>query len=339
MSWISFINVVLRTVKLLVQVTDIVGGVRKLFGKDGSPLDFMKDGLQDAINSTEDWQRAIDKLPSSIRIPVSFDVSVQGSGGASPLTGKAQNGQGLLDALKRTALPSDSAIADRLKDQANHISKAVIPKKTNAKPFDFEDLLKQLGLPSTADTAKASTKAADRIKKIADKAKQALKDARQELADYAKSVADGIKSFADPTGITAATGAAATPNSVANFLNRQLKTIKKFQSNLHALAKRGISNTLLRQIADAGPEQGGPLAEALVRANDSQFASISKTAAAINKRANASGAFVAGQVLGSKVSEARVNVEHLDVHINNPKPERASTTAPKAVRRALLAAG
>lgn len=59
-----------------------------------------------------------------------------------------------------------------------------------------------------------------------------------------------------------------TGNRAAGFsqqLQAKIKAIKDFQTNLHTLAKLGLSRALIQQIAAMGPDQGGQLAQSLAR--------------------------------------------------------------------------
>jgi SLT domain-containing protein len=59
-----------------------------------------------------------------------------------------------------------------------------------------------------------------------------------------------------------------TGNRAAGFVQQlkdKIKGIKDFQTNLHTLAKMGVSPGIIQQIAAMGPDQGGALAQSLAR--------------------------------------------------------------------------
>jgi tape measure domain-containing protein len=316
----------LKQIALLLRILEAVSNpLGKLTGWK-SPFGKAADQLDKAAEATDKWSAAIKSLPDRIEIPATITVNT--------VVGGTTQGLG----LDGKELTPQQAAAQHAKDiiakAQEESKKASTPK---APKFDFDDLLAQLGLP-TSDAAadEAGKKAADRIKKIADKAKAALRDARREMKDYAKAVADTVKSFGSVINL-ASDNRDVTPSTVAGFLKHQLGVISRFQKNLRILAKRGISDSLLQQIADAGPEEGGAIAAALVRTNKGDFADIQRMDAEINRRAGAIGGLAAQRVMGDKVAEKLADV--INITVNNPRPEKASESVPKAIRKGLWSAG
>ncbi|MCX5201041.1 hypothetical protein OG897_06140 [Streptomyces sp. NBC_00237] len=71
--------------------------------------------------------------------------------------------------------------------------------------------------------------------------------------------------------------------SIKGGLAAKLSKIKTFTSYVNALAKRGLSKSLLRQILDMGPEQGYAYASALAGSNSKVLSSINSTQGQIEK--------------------------------------------------------
>lgn len=103
----------------------------------------------------------------------------------------------------------------------------------------------------------------------------ALKDANTRLTNaialrdqYAQSVTDAAQSFAGLMTAQAQTingiTQAITATDITTNLQSKLDQIKKFQENLKILLAEGLSNDAYKQIVDAGVEQGGAYAQALV---------------------------------------------------------------------------
>lgn len=91
--------------------------------------------------------------------------------------------------------------------------------------------------------------------------KKAAIDAKIQVATDARA---GYKDAAMQTGALSSLSG----NRAASFtqqLQAKIKAIKDFQVNLHTLAKLGMSQGLIQQIAAMGPEQGGQLAQSLAR--------------------------------------------------------------------------
>lgn len=104
---------------------------------------------------------------------------------------------------------------------------------------------------------------------------QAMRDlaqAEREAAEAKREVADADKAKADakPTG----------KNILASFKDRANK-LTNFRKNLAILAKRGLSRVIIQQLLDAGIDEGGEMAAAIVR--DGNIAQLNATQASINK--------------------------------------------------------
>ena len=80
---------------------------------------------------------------------------------------------------------------------------------------------------------------------------------------------------------------------VLSGLQTRLSQIKAFGSNIKKLAARGLSKTLLQQLISAGPDQGAPLAKALVDATPQQLKDINSVQSQITSASGAYGKDVA----------------------------------------------
>jgi SLT domain-containing protein len=100
-------------------------------------------------------------------------------------------------------------------------------------------------------------------------AKKAAVDAKLQVATDARA---GYYDAAVQTGALSGL----TGNRASSFISQiqdKIKAIKDFQTNLHTLAKLGLSRSLIQQIAAMGPEQGGALAQSLARTTTKDQAS------------------------------------------------------------------
>lgn len=95
-----------------------------------------------------------------------------------------------------------------------------------------------------------------------------LAEAIQLRDDYKNSVADSIKSFGSLLSAQGQTingvEQALTANDITGNLRSRLAEIQKFQDNLRILRAQGLSDAAYKQLVDAGVEQGGAFAEALI---------------------------------------------------------------------------
>lgn len=137
-----------------------------------------------------------------------------------------------------------------------------------------------------------------RLQALANK-RDALVKKIEDAKQYSTGVRDNARTFAgltnlDFTGNTRLTSGdsrsketdSATPpptaGAIRGGLQAKLAQIKKFRSVVIALGKRGLSKSLLRQVIDAGPEQGLALGEALLAASKTDFSAINTAQAGIN---------------------------------------------------------
>jgi tape measure domain-containing protein len=119
-----------------------------------------------------------------------------------------------------------------------------------------------------------------------------LKAAKAEMASQVSSKARDYGSFMGALD-TSEYG----DNSASAILARlkgKLKGITDFRKNLQTLAKRGIGRGIINQIAQAGPEEGGQMAQALLNAGGGQIKELNSTYNAINSESGKLGNFVAG---------------------------------------------
>jgi len=145
-----------------------------------------------------------------------------------------------------------------------------------------------------------------------------LKTAQKKLSDLQKSWASEKNSVA--SGITQGTslitespqeGAALTGADVLNNLKTQAAKVAAFSAQLQALKKKGLSASLIEQIASAGVDQGGATAAALASASSDTIAQINNTQKGITTAANATGKTVADAMYGAGIKSAQGLVKGL----------------------------
>ncbi len=102
----------------------------------------------------------------------------------------------------------------------------------------------------------------DKLADALDDAKDQLDDARDAFKDFGQSVADGIKagfSFADAKEAGVETG-----GGFLSGLRDQVAGVKQYATNVELLLKRGLSQSALTAVLDAGAEAGAAIAAELV---------------------------------------------------------------------------
>ncbi|MDT0472786.1 phage tail tape measure protein [Streptomyces sp. DSM 41014] len=115
------------------------------------------------------------------------------------------------------------------------------------------------------------------------KANAKLADLKKAKSDMASSVTGKARDYAGFMG--AYDSDEYGDNSASAMLGRlksKLSGIINFGKNLATLQKRGFGRGIINQIAQAGPEEGGQMAEALMNSNATQIKDFNSTYNAIN---------------------------------------------------------
>ena len=113
------------------------------------------------------------------------------------------------------------------------------------------------------------------LAKQRDSASKALGAAK----DYASGVTSNARSFAGLTSLDGPMNA----EGVRVGLGAKASQLKAFAKAISDLSKRGLSKGLIRQVIDAGPEQGLQLAQMLLSADRSTMSGINRAQADIDK--------------------------------------------------------
>jgi len=74
-----------------------------------------------------------------------------------------------------------------------------------------------------------------------------------------------------------------TAGNVIAGLKAKLNVIKSFGKNLRTLAKKGLPSSFLQQIIDAGPEEGGELAKALLDSSPADIKELRSLAMSVDR--------------------------------------------------------
>ncbi|GAA2298271.1 hypothetical protein GCM10010402_66080 [Actinomadura luteofluorescens] len=99
--------------------------------------------------------------------------------------------------------------------------------------------------------------------------------------DYAKTVTNTAREFASIGNVPV--GDSVRGGDLVQGMQTRLAALQQFGADIKRLAKSGLSKTVLRQIIDAGPEEGGKLAAALASGGKQAIGEINRTQAEINR--------------------------------------------------------
>lgn len=151
---------------------------------------------------------------------------------------------------------------------------------------------------------------------------ESLATANQRLADaialrdnYSTQVADSLRSFGSLLSAQAKTidgiTQALTSGDITDNLRDRLAKIKQFQENLRLLLAAGVSDSVYKQIVDAGAEQGNAYAEAILAGGQGAVSEVNSLADQIDLVSTAIGSAAASQMYQAGVDAAQGLVDGL----------------------------
>lgn len=142
-------------------------------------------------------------------------------------------------------------------------------------------------------------------------AKEGLKEGKQ----YAATLTGNARSYAGLSGLDAPTSGA----QIRQGLTMRLSSLTRYASVIKALAKRGLSKSLLRQVLDMGPEEGLKYGEMLLGASKGVFEDINAAQKQIDRtsasfgRSGADALYDAGKNAGRGfLTGLNAELKHLD---------------------------
>lgn len=198
--------------------------------------------------------------------------------------------QGLINGIKGMAGSVWSAagdVASGIKDRFKSVLGIQSPSKV------MKEIGKNVGqgfIKGLDGTKKQiRNKVEDLIQKTINSVKKKLNSLKKVRADFIKEIQGSIMgnfNITDVVGNRALTG-----GNIIDAMRDQLEKSNMFAADLKELSKRGLSRTLLKQIADSGVEAGSATAQALLSADAKTVNSLFSQ---LNNSAKAIGTSVAG---------------------------------------------
>ncbi|AUG87147.1 tail length tape measure protein [Streptomyces phage Attoomi] len=176
----------------------------------------------------------------------------------------------------------------------------------------------------------------DAVTKRLEAAEKRLADVRKKYDETRTSIRDGILSGANITQ-GGESGAAVTVQSITDKLKADMLAAKKFAADLAKLKAKGLSDSLLEQIASAGVDGGGAYAAALADASNAQISELNRTQKQLEAYAGKAGTVTADALYGSGVHAAEGLVKGLksqEKAIENQMLKIAKSME-KAIKKAL----
>lgn len=140
-----------------------------------------------------------------------------------------------------------------------------------------------------------------------EKAQQAMASAQESLKSNISSRINSVASAVTPN----ITALPKTAPGIRRALERALRSIRTFRSNINALAKRGLPKVFLQQLLDAGLD-GAATAQALMSSSGKDFAAIKDLSQRIQKQSTGLGRDSIGNIFGTGQNAIKLLVNGMD---------------------------
>lgn len=121
----------------------------------------------------------------------------------------------------------------------------------------------------------------EQIAEKIDNAKEKLQAALDKRTDFENMIKDDLKGYASITN----TGRR-TSQGMVKMMTKRLDEIKEYQALIGSLKKRGLNKDTLKEILDAGIEQGSVIAKGLFAGGQDAIKQVNSLQSQINKAAN-----------------------------------------------------
>lgn len=151
---------------------------------------------------------------------------------------------------------------------------------------------------------KLAKKREDIAKKLT-KANEKLEGLKKSKADMGASITSAAKQGGFMGFMNTEEFGDNSANAIISRIKAKLAAIVSFRKNLNTLKKRGFGMGIINEMAQAGPEQGGQMAQALLNAGGAQVKEINSAYSAVNSQAKALGAQVSGQYYDAGIQSAQ----------------------------------
>lgn len=191
---------------------------------------------------------------------------------------------------------------------------AILEAQGVATPQNVLDLLEGIAVTNAtlADYAAARGIVAERL----EEANQKLADAISMRDSYHSQVASSVETFASMVSAQAKTingvAQALTVTDLTDHMEARLTKIRSFQSNLRLLLAQGLSDAAYKQIVDAGVEQGGAVAEAILSGGSGGVAGVNDLVQQIGDAAEELGVEASSRLYQAGVDAAQGLVDGLN---------------------------
>jgi phage-related minor tail protein len=271
---------------LVSAVKEIPGKAKAaLSGLPGQMLSIGKNIIQGIVNGIRGSlgsvmsaaQAIVDKIPGPIKKALGIH---------SPSRVMKEIGKWVTEGLVKGMLGGTKKVAATSKKLHELVTKAYKGKAISKKKANsLHDYISKQNKKLT----KLSKQREDVAKKIT-AANAKLTDLKKAKADMASSVSSKAKDYGSFMGaLDTSQYGDNSASAIIGRLKAKLKGIVDFRKNLATLAKRGLGKGIISELAQAGPEEGGQMAAALLNAGGGQIKELNSTYSAIGSQSDALG--------------------------------------------------
>ncbi|MFJ8804189.1 phage tail tape measure protein [Streptomyces sp. NPDC102487] len=303
-------------------IAKAVGGLGSLLTSKGRAV---VQGLWSGIQSMGGWikSKLIGWARSMIPAPIAKALGI-----ASPSKVTTAQGRWIARGLIAGMTGSSKQVKAASGKLADIVADALAPGKKRS-----------AALSKISSGSKALVKLANREASVAARMKTANKRVADLIKDRDKLAADVKKGVLDAANITQQQGSEgpATAGSILAGLQDKLARAKQFAADLAQLRKKGISGDLIKQIAQAGVEQGSAAASALASADKNTVKQINSTQGSLVAAADKAGSVAGTAMYGAGIQAAQGIVKGLKQEQASIEKQmlKIATGMQKAIRKAL----
>ncbi|HFK7722418.1 tape measure protein [Listeria monocytogenes] len=153
----------------------------------------------------------------------------------------------------------------------------------------------------------ATAKKRDKVVAQLKAANTKMADLTKQSKEYAASITEKMQSYGSISNVDPE-----NPKSIQQEMQKRLKEIKAFQSNVEKLRKKGVSKDIINDILEAGVENGSSYAQALAKSDVKTIKAINSTQNQINAASKSMGNTAANAMYSAGINAAKGLIKGLN---------------------------
>ncbi|HCQ1175235.1 TPA: tape measure protein [Listeria monocytogenes] len=153
----------------------------------------------------------------------------------------------------------------------------------------------------------ATAKKRDKVVAQLKAANTKMADLTKQIKEYAASITEKMQSYGSISNVDPE-----NPKSIQQEMQKRLKEIKAFQSNVEKLRKKGVSKDIISDILESGVENGSSYAQALAKSDAKTIKAINSTQNQINAASKSMGNTAANAMYSAGINAAKGLIKGLN---------------------------